>query len=419
MTDLLLAPSARELEPVPRPARDDALTEFCQLVFATFARSDQRRWGEVYVRGLLATPGRKTLAGISEHVLGFRTIQPLQQFLNQSPWDHNAVRRSLGRMVCMALRPQAWAVDDVVFPKHGRHSAGVARQFVPHEGRMVNCQLGVAVSAVGDGVALPLNWRMALPSRWDRDQELRSKAHLPLDERHRPRWQHVLSLFDELVEDWHLPLVPALVDCRHDPDLEPLLAGLEARGLGYVVEVSPGAAVRQTGGALPSGPRELTAAQCVQIAAHRCERTTLTWTEGADGTVRRSQFLVAPVPGLAALAIRREDRLRAARPRRVIAEWPVGLVRPRAYWVTNLPGPLAQIVALGKLRAHSTRALGSLRSELGLSDFEGRSFRGWHHHVTLVSAAHCFRGLAARASRPHPAHHHGRPAAVAREERSA
>ncbi len=428
----LPAPQAPDSAPAPRALRDDALAEYCQLLFSSFVRSDQRRWGEVYVRGLLGAPGRKTLAGISEHVLGVRTIQPLQQFLNQSPWDHVAVRRSLARTACAQLRPQAWAVDDVVFPKHGRHSAGVARQFVAHEGRMLNCQLGVAVSAVGDGAALPLDWRMVLPARWDHDHELRTKAHLPAEVRHRPRWQHVLGLVDELIEDWHLPPAPVLVDGRHEPDLEPLLRGLESRGLGYVVEVSPTAAVRQAGAAGPApggaaraaavaragyagaidpgrravldrapgpgAPRLLTAAQCVKMAAYRCERTTLAWTDGTELGPRRSQFLVAPVPGLP--AAERDERLRASgRARRVVAEWPVGLARPRTYWVTNLPGSLAQLVALGRLRAHSGRALAALRADLGLADFEGRSFRGWHHHVTLVSAAHGFRALAELAAR--------------------
>lgn len=459
MTDLL-APALRESAPVSRGVRDDALAEFSQLLFAAFVRADQRRWGEVYMRGLLGTPGRKTLARISEHVLGERAIQPLQQFLNQSPWDHVAVRRSLARTACSQVRPQAWSVDDVVFPKHGRHSAGVDRQFVPHEGRMLNCQLGMAVSATSDGAALPVDWRMMLPPRWDRDHELRAKAHLPGQVRHRPRWQHVLSMVDEVVENWHLPPAPILVDCRHEPEIEPLLRGLESRGLNYVIEVSPTAVVRQPNATHPtagpatrhglvaasaaaappvrfetrtstistvsttSGPsssfrtsatsaasgspgtsRGLTAAQCVHIAAHRCERTTLAWIDGGESGPRRSQFLAAPVPGLSVPD--RDNRLRAAsRPRRVVAEWPVGLASPRAYWITNVSAPLAQVVALSRLRAHSARALTALRTDLGLADFEGRSFRGWHHHVTLVSAAHCFRALATLAGRrldPHVA----------------
>lgn len=383
-------------------AEADALAEYCGRLFSSLVRSDQRRWGEMYVRGLLTTPGRKTLAAIAERAVGRRAVQPLQQFLNQSPWDHAAVRAGLGRMATETIRPLAWAVDETVFPKNGAHSVGVARQFVPGLGRTVNCQLALTVSLVGEGAAVPVNWRLQLPSSWDHDRELRRKAHLPAGERHRPRWQHVLDAVDELFEDWHLPPAPVLVDCTAEPDIEPLLGGLEARGLGYVVDVAPGTSVRQPAGPTTGGvPRSMTAAQCVQAAMGKADRVTICWAEGPDRVPRHSQFVTVPVPGLAGYPLGRTAvrTSNGARARLAIAEWPVGRMQARRYWITNLAGrTTAQIVTLAKQRARSAATAAYLHAELGLGDFEGRSFRGWHHHVTLVAAALHFEQIAAESA---------------------
>lgn len=383
----------------------DALSDYCGLIFSSLVRSDQRKWAEVYVRGLLTTPGRKTLAAISELVLGRRAIQPLQQFVNQSTWDHGAVRGSLGALVASAVRPRAWAIEETAFPKNGVHSVGVARQYVPSAGRTVNCQLALVLALVGDDTDVPVDWRLMLPEGWDRDPGRRRKAHLPEHVQHRPRWQHILDLADEVIEAWHLPPAPLLVDGTAMADVEPLLAGLESRGLGYVIEVAPGSVVRHATGPGSSGAgRSLTASQCVQNAAHRTERVTIAWNEGADNWSRQSQFVTVPVPGLGigvgptsgaggtALA-----RAAVQRMRLMMAEWPAGQTRARSHWVTNLSGRSpAQLVALAKLRSRTRTMVGGLHTDIGLGDFEGRSFRGWHHHVTLVGAAAGFQSVALR-----------------------
>lgn len=386
---------------LPQAEATDALGAYCRRLFSSFARSDQRRWGEVYLRGLLTTPGRKTLAAIAELASGSRAVQPLQQFLNQSPWDCAGVRATLGLMAAETMRPLAWAVDETVFPKNGQHSVGVARQFVPGIGRTINCQLGLTVSMIGDRAAVPVNWRLLLPKCWDHDEQLRGKAHLPEWASHRPRWQHVLDALDELIEEWHLPAAPVLVDCTADPDIEPLLSGLEARGLGYIVDVVAGTAVRQAAGRVSEGAqRSLTAAQCVQASMRKADRVTICWSEGPDRAPRHSQFVAVPVPGLGPVASGHAAlRANGLRPRLAIAEWPVGRVQARRYWITNLAGrTTAQIVTLAKLRSRSGPMIGGLHAGLGLGDFEGRSFRGWHHHVTLVSAASHFQGATAAAA---------------------
>src|SRR6266498_3104451 len=127
----------------------DEISEFCRRHLSSLPRSDQRRWGEVYVRGLISVPGRKSIKRICDHVVGWRADQSLQQFINQSPWRWEPVRCALAHAVSVVVRPRAWVVTEVVFPKHGSSSVGVARQFAPSAGRVLNCQLGLAVSAAG------------------------------------------------------------------------------------------------------------------------------------------------------------------------------------------------------------------------------------------------------------------------------
>jgi DDE superfamily endonuclease len=396
---------AGSLEPAaPRVDRlagaSDALSDYCGALFGSLPRSDQRRWAETYVRGLLATPGRKTLAAISEQVLGRRAIQPLQQFVNQSTWDHAAVRSRLSALAAATIRPRAWAIEEVAFPKNGANSVGVAKQFAYDAGRTLNCQLALVLSLVGEDTDVPANWRLMLPECWDSDHERRTKSHLPEQEHHQPRWRHALSLVDELFEDWHIPVAPVLIDGTAEPDVEPLLSGLESRGLSYIVSVAPGAAVRQAGGSAGAGAlQSMSAAQCVRVGMYREERATVSWAEGVDGGRRQSQFLAVPVPGLGGAASGQGLRPNGRRMRTVIAEWPAGSDRARDYWVTNLAvRSLAQVVSLAKLRSRPRATVAALHSDFGLGDFEGRSFRGWHHHVTLVSAAASFPGLATRAT---------------------
>src|SRR4051812_15375989 len=134
--------------PVVTLADSSRLAEFCRDMLMSLPRSDQRRWGEVYVRGLISVPGRKSVRGMSDHVVGGRADQGIQQFVNQSPWDWEPVRRSLAQLVISRFRPDAWVFDEVALPKNGASSVAVARQYAPSAGRVMNCQLGIGAFLV-------------------------------------------------------------------------------------------------------------------------------------------------------------------------------------------------------------------------------------------------------------------------------
>jgi SRSO17 transposase len=317
---------------------------------------------------------------MSEHVVGEPVDQCLQQFVNQSPWRWEPVRAALAKLA-MAIQPQAWAVQEVVFPKSGASSVGVARQYDPSTGRTRNCQLGLAVLLVGRNAGCPVNWRLMLPRCWDDDPQRRTRARVPNDARYLPRWRHLLGAIDELSTAWGFRPAPVIADAC-EGDAQQVLRGLTGRGIPYLVKVPaytpalPASAAR----------RMLTVGEVAATSVAR--QIKLPGHDLPNGQSIVVQYSVASIcdPCLARGSV---SRCRHTRRRQVLAEWLPGGRRLRAVWLTNLtqecPHELVRLANLNRIRHAVTT---TLRTDFGLQDFEGRSFAGWHHHVTLVSAAH-------------------------------
>jgi SRSO17 transposase len=385
------------------------LTAFTEDLFQSIPRKDQRRWGQRYLRGLLLDGKRKSIQPMAARLArgapaadAYALEQALQQFVNQSPWDPVPVRRRLAERMTTTIRPAAWVIDDTAFPKYGRHSVGVAPQYCGALGKVANCQVGVSVHAVTDQASCPIDWRLFLPESWDADAERRGKAHVPQGERHRPKWQLALELLDELAT-WELVPPVLLADAAYGEVTEFRL-GLEQRELAYVVQVPgtisaypedvvpepvpyagrgrrPGARYRQ---------RRSSLRQLVLDAGERAAHT-VSWREGADGGQLRSRFVALRVRP-AGVRLRRAAHGGELRVRWLLAQWPQGEPEPVKYWLANLPAevPLQRLVWLAKLRWRVEHDYRELKDALGLDHFEGRSWQGWQHHVTLVSVAHAF-----------------------------
>jgi SRSO17 transposase len=385
------------------------LTAFAQDIFASIPRKDQRRWGQTYLRGLLLDGKRKSIEPMATRLArgdpqadAYALEQALQQFVNQSPWDPVPVRRRLAERMTTAIQPAAWVIDDTGFPKFGRWSVGVAPQYCGALGKVANCQVGVSIHAVTDQASCPLDWRLFLPPEWDTDAERRRKAHVPEAERHRPKWQLALELLDELA-DWGLAPPVLLADAAYGEVAEFRL-GLEQRALAYVVQVP---------GTLSAYPQEV-APETVPyagrgrppVARYRQRRSslrqlvlatgaqaarTVAWREGADGQQLAARFVALRVRP-AGIKLRRAAHDTELPVRWLLAEWPVGEAEPVKYWLASLPEttPLQRLVHLAKLRWRVEHDYRELKDALGLDHFEGRSWQGWHHHVTLVSVAHAF-----------------------------
>jgi SRSO17 transposase len=328
--------------------------------------------------------------------------QALQQFVNQSPWDPTLVRRRLAQRMTTALAPDAWVLDDTGFPKFGRHSVGVAPQDCGALGKVANCQVGVSVHAVTERASCPLDWRLFLPPEWDDDPERRRKAHVPDHERHRPKWQLALDMLDEL-HAWGLGAPVVLADAAYG-EVGEFRLGLEQRGLAYLVQV-PGTlsaygedvmleTLPYAGRGRPPVPRyrqPRSSLRALVLAAGERAASTVTWRQGTDGEPLASRFVAVRVRP-AGVRLRRAATGGELPVRWLLAEWPQGEPEPVAYWLASLPAevPLERLVGLAKLRWRVEHDDRELKDALGLDHFEGRSWRGWHHHVTLVSVAHAF-----------------------------
>ena len=170
--------NARELQ-----ACADRLEKFLIAMLASVGRSERRHHGSLYVQGLLLDGERKSIEPLAERVPG-GNVQALQQFVGQSPWAWEPVRRLLAQHLEEELLPAAgWIIDDTGFPKQGKESVGAARQYSGTLGKVGNCQVAVGVHLATEGESMPLDWALYLPQgRWGtlpqgRDSRERALPH--------------------------------------------------------------------------------------------------------------------------------------------------------------------------------------------------------------------------------------------------
>lgn len=368
-----------------------AFREYCDDLFSTLYRADQRRAGEGYLHGLLNCPGRKSVRRLAA-ALADRSEQSLQQFINHSPWNPEPLRRRLLSMASDLLRPTAWVLQEVAFPKHGRYSAAVERQYVRSMGKVSNCQLAVAVTLTDERHSVPVNWRLTVPESWGIDPHRRSRARMPEHELPRPYWQYQIEMLDDMALEWGVPNIPVVVDARHRGIVEALLSALELRRQPYLAQVSPGLSVccgRELAGGRVMPGRVSGQDQWVGPVGELIQRVgglrreTVQWRDAEHGRTLRSQFLRLPLRG--GRGPGPSDR------RLLLCDWPLGQPSPRGVWLTDLvERPLAELVSLAKLADQATVRMEHFSSRYGLRDYEGRTFAGWHHHVTLSTAAYVY-----------------------------
>ena len=375
------------------------LEEFAAEMFEPLARKDQRRQGGVYLRGLMLDGKRKSIEPMAAR-LEDGDEQCLQQFVNQSPWSAGAVRERLAVRMSAEIAPEAWVIDDTGFPKFGRMSVGVARQYCGALGKVSNCQVGVSVSAATPQASCPIDWRLYLPEEWG-DDPRRQACRVPESVGHQPKWKLALEMLDELV-GWGVEPAPVLGDAAYG-DITEFRLGLEQRDLEYVLDVkgatsalSESATPEQpawSGRGRPPAPRYRrpfsTLADLAQAAGEQA-CVEVCWREGTRGPMR-SRFVCLRVRP-ANVKLRNADPGAELPGCWLLAEWPEGKDAPTDFWLSNLPAetPIERLVALAKLRWRVEQDYRELKDALGLDHFEGRSWPGWQHHVTLVSVAHGF-----------------------------
>lgn len=214
------------------------LEAFLADVVLPMGRKERRGHAEEYVRGLLMDGERKSIEPMAQR-LPDGDAQALQQFVNQSPWSSVQVRASLARKVEPEFIPEAyWLIDEVSFPKQGKHSVGVARQYCGALGKTANCQVAVTLDLGTEESSTPLDWALYLPEPWIRDPLRRKESGIPDEITFKTKTELALGLIDE-VRGWGLQNRLVLADSAYG-DTYKFRYGLRSRELNYVVQVSGG-----------------------------------------------------------------------------------------------------------------------------------------------------------------------------------
>jgi SRSO17 transposase len=397
--------SAVVMEEAVAPAVKGRLEEFVGgVALASMEHPVQRANAERYVRGLLQAGPRKSLEPLVQRLAGEADYQSLQQFLADSPWDPQRVIQAVVERVCPLVDAEAWVLDDTGFPKDGKHSPGVKRQYSGTLGKIGNCQIGVSLHAVSERATLPLGWALYLPEDWCEDPERRRKAKIPAH----VVFQRKPQLGQALIEraaTFAIDRAPVLGDAAYGENTK-LRSTLHGEGIDYVLSINAettiyppetvfGVPERRVGsrGPAPSASRAQSKPVSVErFASSLAPEDFQTVTFRGKGKTRvRSRFAFQRIT--AAHPVTRDNQ--APREEWLIIEWPAGQQTPSDYWISNLSAETkpARLARLARLRWMIELDYRQLKGQLGLDHYEGRSYLGWYHHTALVTTAHAFLTL--------------------------
>jgi SRSO17 transposase len=382
-----------------------------EVLAAAMNRPVQRVNGGLYLRGLLEQGPRKSLEPIVERLGGDADYQSMQQFVADSPWDPVLVVRATAERVAPVIGVEAWLLDDTGFPKDGRDSPGVKRQYSGTLGKKGNCQIGVSVHAVGKTGTVPLGWALYLPEDWCEDEQRRRKAKIPEQVAFKTKSELGVELVERAAA-WDVPKAPVLGDHAYG-DNTWLRDRLDEVGCEYVLCVGPDTKVFEQGTTFAVPPRKRKdgappkrlhpdrSAEPIGelIDRLRANAQTVTFRDGPDGEPVTSRFVFARVHAAhqwrADQVKWREGAEVPPREEWLLAEWPDGQNEPTDYWISNLPADTEpeHLTRLARMRWKIELDYKQLKGELGLDHYEGRSWLGWYHHTALVTAAHGFLTL--------------------------
>ena len=362
-----------------------------------------------YCIGLILTEGRKSVEPLAAVTAPERTAAQHQSLLHlvaQAPWSDQAMLIRVRELVLPSITRdepvQAWIIDDTAFPKKGHHSVGVARQYCGQLGKRENCQVAVSLSGATHQASLPVAYRLYLPQDWADDPARRAVAGVPSDVAFQTKPEIALRQIRQAHADG-LPTAVALMDPAYGNN-GALRAGIRELGQPYVAGILPTTAVWQPGEAalLPapwSGrgrpPKRLRRDEAhqpvsakqlaIELAADAWQ--PITWRDGSNAPLssRFARLRVRPPHD-------DSKRNEPAAEEWLLIEWPEGASEPDHYWLSTLPSDIAfeRMVDLTKLRWRIERDYLDLKQEVGLGHYEGRGWRGFHHHASLCIAAYGF-----------------------------
>jgi SRSO17 transposase len=362
-----------------------------------------------YCVGLMLPCERKSVEPMAALTAPERTAaqhQSLLHFVGEGRWSDEKVLAKVREMILPEIERhgpiETWIIDDTGFPKQGRHSVGVARQYCGQLGKQDNCQVAVSLSIANRHASLPVAYRLYLPQEWMQDRERRHKVGIPEDIVFKTKPEIAFDQIREACEAG-LPRGVVLMDAGYGANTD-LRTNIATLGLTYVAGILPNTSVWAPGTAplrpktwsgrgrppklirrdrnhYPISVKEL--ALSLPAKAWR----TIPWREGS------AEQLTSRFARLRVRVAHRDYNLAKSRSEEwLLIEWPKSEAEPTKYWLSTVPENIAfhRLVDLAKLRWRIERDYQDLKQEVGLGHFEGRGWRGFHHHATLCIAAYGF-----------------------------
>jgi len=366
-------------------------------------RAVPARW---YLRGLMLPGSRKSVEPMAArvHPQDVRSAhQSMHHLVADSEWNDDALLAAVAREVVPVLtasgqEPCYWIIDDTGHRKYGRHSVGVARQYCGQLGKVDNCQVAVSLSLATAEGSLPLSYRLYLPEEWAEDKARRKGAGVPKEIAFATKGEMARTQIEAQLCAG-IPRGPVLMDAGYGDEAD-LRDWLSARGLVYAAGIRPATAVWYDEHQPAPAPVKLgrgrprtrlardethtpISVKALAEALPRSSYRTLTWREGTNAQLR-SRFARVRVRAAHANRPRPEEWL--------LIEWPKGEPEPTRYFLSTLPADTSfkALVATVKMRWRIERDYRELKQEVGLGHYEGRNWRGFHHHASLCIAAYGF-----------------------------
>ena len=378
-----------------------------------------------YCTGLLLPGERKSVEPMAARLYPDtvrQAHQSMHHIVADAAWSDEDMLEAVRACVLPQMEQKgpivAWIVDDTGFVKKGTHSVGVTRQYCGQVGKQENCRAAVSLSASTESASLPIAWRLYLPEVWAKDGKRRKKTGVPTQIRFQTKPAIALEQIRTALKR-EIPVGVVLADAAYGTDTK-FREELTELGLLYVVGIMSSVTVWKAGqGPLPAATwtgqgrptkylRRNRRHAPVTVKDLALELPLQAWKNVGwrPGTRHPLQSRFAAVR--VRPAHRDFERTEPYPEQWLLIEWPSGEAEPTKYWLATLPAKtkLNKLVRRAKQRWIIERDYEELKQELGLGHYEGRGWRGFHHHATLCIAAYGF--LVAERSRFSPSARPGR-----------
>jgi SRSO17 transposase len=388
---------------------DGRFAAYLDAIAAVLGHASRASAARAYCTGLLLPGERKSIEPMAARIAPGRVQakhQSMHHLVATAEWDDAALLRAVRDQVSPAIERHGpvryWMVDDTAFPKQGGHSVGVARQYCGQLGKQENCQVAVSLSVANDHASLPIAWRLYLPEAWAGDPTRRAKAGVPEEVGFETKTAIALGQLRQ-ARDEGVPAGIVLGDAAYG-DENDFRVGVAELELPYVLGIRSATTAWPPGqaplppaawsgrGRPPTRLRRSPEHQPVSVkdlAASLPRRAwrTVTWREGSQAELTSRFAAVRARP-----AHRDTQRAEPWPEEWLLIEWPEGAEEPSKYWLSNLPPrtALKDLVHTAKARWLIERDYQELKQEIGLGHYEGRGWRGFHHHASLCIAAYGF-----------------------------